>query len=111
MKIEILQYYEIDKSELRNKKTLGTMHIKLPDTGIELLGIIVSKINKGYFFSIPFKRCGDKDQKNLVQYPCFVFSDEKKQKDFIDSLKIVGTAYMNKITETLLEMRSDRNTL
>lgn len=111
MKIEILQYYEIDKSELRNKNTLGTLRIKMPEFGIELLGIIVSKTNKGYFFNIPFKRTGDKEGKSLVQYPCFVFSDEKMQKDFIESLKIVGTAYMTKITETLLEMRSDRNTL
>jgi len=103
MKISILQYYPLEKNERRNRGTVGTLRIKLPETGIELLGIIVSKINKGYFFSIPFKRAGDENLKKLTQYPCFVFSDVDMQKDFIESLKIIGTAHMLKLAETPLE--------
>jgi hypothetical protein len=97
MRIEVQDFYphlNIKKGD----KAIGTMHIYLPDEGFDIRGISVK--NKGrnkFFFSIPYKKGWDFEEKRDVFYPCFTFTDLDKQKDFIASLVDIGTKFMLKV--------------
>lgn len=87
MKIEIVEYYPNKK-----KKLIGTLHMYLIDDEMDLRGVSVFKIKKGYFIQPPSLYGADG-----TKYGCIAFTDQRKQKDFLISVTTAGIKYMEEL--------------
>lgn len=81
MKIEIVEFYPTYISKDLNQAS-GTLHIYLPEEGIDIRGCRVRlKNNKGNFYAaLPHGRQYD-EEKKLQNYPMFSFFDDAKQQE------------------------------
>lgn len=77
MRYEFIEFYPRDEKSKMHPKCLGTVHVYLPDVGVDLRGIRVYRNGKQVFFNFPHYRAYDRDQKRIVSYPHFRFTDEK----------------------------------
>jgi len=86
MNIEIIEFYPIDRDEEKNKFT-GTIRIKLPDLGIHILGIWVSKHNGNFYFSMPGRKAPHHETKEIIRYPFISFEDREKNQALIAAIR------------------------
>lgn len=99
MNIEIVDFFSIDKNPEKGLLN-GTLRIKLPDLGIHILGIYVSKRKDTWFFNLPSKRAHH-ETGEIVHYPCFVFEDKEKHRELIDAIRMKGREFIERwLTET-----------
>lgn len=96
MNIEIVEFYEIDRNDEREMLT-GTLRIRLPDIGIEILGIYVSKKKERWFFSLPMRVGRDNKTGEAVRYPCLVFTDPAKHKSLIEAIRREAIPFIEKL--------------
>lgn len=90
MKIEFIKFYPIQNGKILK----GSLHVQLPDFGINLRGIFVSRDNKGrYFFGLP-KRAGRDEAGNEVNIQIFSFLDKEKNRDLINCLRTHGEVFI-----------------
>jgi hypothetical protein len=93
MNLEIMEFYPTERNDVKEILN-GTMRIRLPNLGIQILGIFVTKKRAMYFFNMPSKFGFDEKQRKEVRYPIFVFDDREKQRQFMEAVKIKGRAFI-----------------
>lgn len=86
MKIEIIDFYPLERNEKKEFLT-GTLRIKLPDIGIHILGIFVSKKKDYWYCSLPGRIGTHHQTGESVRYPLIVFEDNEKQKALINAIR------------------------
>lgn len=95
MHVEVIKYYpSIPK---KRSDTAGSLHIRLPELGIEIRGILAFK-RKGHswIFYLPAKKVIDIQTGKEVRYPVFSFGSIEKDKEFIREISLKGRAYIAK---------------
>ena len=93
MNIEIMEFYPLECDEARGLLT-GTLRVKLPEIGIHILGIHVSKRKECWFFTMPGRTSTHHESGESIRYPFFVFEDRDKQKEFIAAIREQGRAFI-----------------
>lgn len=93
MNIEVVAFYPEKFSPLCGGLN-GTLHIYLPDMGLEFRGIIVSKRKDHWFFGFPTKSNFDLNTKEKVFYTCASFRDTENYRIFRSALHDVGKAFI-----------------
>lgn len=91
--IEIIEFYPL---EINEEKVTGTLRISLPDIGIHILGIYVSKFKDRYSFSLPGRNGIHHETGENVRYPYIVFEDRAKQKELIAQIREKGRDFIEK---------------
>jgi len=91
MEFEIVAFYETHRDD---KKALlsGTLHIRLPELGIELRGIRVQKKKDFFRVALPHGKAVS-DGKDVF-YPCITFTDREKTKAFLEELRLMAIEYI-----------------
>lgn len=103
MKFEIIDYYPINEKNLYR----GSLKIKFPDLGIEILGIRFVKRDHGWVVKLPYISSLNKKEKRVIRFPLFSFLDKKTQRKFFKEIKILGVEFVEKrIEEIKKEMDS-----
>lgn len=75
----------------------GTLRVKLPEIGIDILGIFAGKRPDGsYFFFLPVKYGIDAKTGQKVQYPIITFHDKEKRKALMETIREQGLAFIEK---------------
>ena len=93
MNLEIVEFYPTERHDAKEFLN-GTMRIKLPDLGIHILGVFLTKKKTRYYFNMPAKIGLDPKSKEKIRYPVFVFDDKEKQKQFIEAVQIKGRNFI-----------------
>lgn len=100
MNVEILEFYPLERNEDRGILT-GTLRVKLPDIGIELLGIYVSKQKNYWYFTLPGRMATHHETGETIRYPFIAFEDREKQRDLITAIREKGRAFIEaRLTDT-----------
>jgi len=94
MKIEIVEFFPVKRDDKKNLLQ-GTMRLRLPEIGINILGVNYSQNKKSIFFTLPGKWGFNKTTKKDVRYPIFSFSDKETQDKFIKTLRSEGKKFID----------------
>lgn len=86
MNVEIIEFYPIECREDKELLT-GTLRIRLPDIGIQILGIFVSKNKDSWFFALPGRKGVDHKTGKAVRYPFVSFDSRETQKELIEAIR------------------------
>ena len=99
MKIEAIAFYllkcSVDKSKIK-----GSLHIRLPDYGIDLRGCLVNMDGTSFFVAIPHLKAPD-DTNTMRRFPMIVFLDKALQDDLKASLIPFAKDYVLSLAPTL----------
>ena len=95
MNVEIVEFYPLTRNDKKEILT-GTLRIKLPDIGIHILGIYVSKKKGFWVFSMPSREVISHETGDKVRYPFVVFDDKEKQKLLMDAIRAKGRAFIER---------------
>lgn len=93
MKIEVVEVYKV---KTLNKKFVGTAHVYLCDLDMDLRGIGVYKKKDGFFCQSADRFAVDETTKQKVRYPVVRFTNNEKQKQFMNELSKAVTDYLLK---------------
>lgn len=93
MNIEIIEFYPID-GNLEKGILTGTLRAKLPDLGLHILGIYVSKRKDCYFFQLPGSRGTHHETGESIRYPYIAFEDRDQQQQFISEIRERGCEFI-----------------
>jgi len=100
MNIENIEFYPNERNEEKDSLT-GTLRIKLPDIGIHILGVFVSKHNGFWFFSLPGRKSKHHETGTDVRYPFIGFENREQQKELIAAIREKGRAFIeSKLADT-----------
>ena len=100
MNIEIIEFYPIERNKEKDILT-GTLRVKLPDIGIHILGIYVSKRKDCWFFVMPGKRAIHHQTGELIRFIFLVFDDKDRQRELMDAVRKHGQAFIeNRLADT-----------
>ena len=94
MKIEVIEFFPITRDDVRGVLT-GTLRVKIPEVGLHILGIFVSKKKNFWFFTLPGKKGIHHETGEPVRYPFVVFEGEQ-QRELMDAIRTHGRAYIEK---------------
>lgn len=95
MIVEIIEFYPLQRDEVKDTLT-GTLRIKLPDLGIHILGIYLSKKKDYWHFILPGQKSTHHQTGEIVRYPVLAFDDPLKQKELIDAIRSNAPAFIEK---------------
>lgn len=93
MNIEVIEFYPTEYREDKGILT-GTLRIKLPDIGIHILGIYVSKRKNSWFFTMPGRNGVHHETGESIRFPFLVFEDREKQKELLVAIREKGKAFI-----------------
>ena len=100
MNIEVIEFYPIEKDDDRGILT-GTLRISLPDIGIHILGVYVSRRKDSWFFSLHGRNENHHKTGERIRYPFIVFEDREKHHELIEALREKGRAFIeSKLVDT-----------
>jgi hypothetical protein len=108
MKFEIEAFYP-DPRKTKNGFELGTLHIFLPDVGIDLRGIICIKTTYGVKFKLPYQVTKDKETQKHVLYPIVNFIDDKDLYDFKEFCRDEGVKYIQENHPEVIRLKKNYN--
>ncbi len=74
----------------------GTLRIRLPDIGIHVLGVFVSKCNGSWFFSLPGRKSEHHETGEKIRYLSIVFEDHEKQKKLMAAIREKAPIFIEK---------------
>jgi hypothetical protein len=95
MKVEVIDFYPLERNEEKGYLS-GTLRIKLPDIGIHILGIFVSKTKNRWYFTLPGRKGTHHETGEEVRYPFIVFEDCDKQKELIAAIREEGRTFIER---------------
>lgn len=93
MNIEIVEFYPLERNEDKEILT-GTLRVKLPDIGIHILGIYISRRKDYWHFSLPGRNGFHHETQQPVRYPFIVFEDREKQRALMDAIREKGRDFI-----------------
>lgn len=93
MLLEVIEFYPLEWKKERDFLT-GTLRIKLPDIGIHILGIYVSKRNGSWFFALPSRQSFDHATGKQIRYPVIAFENRDQQKELIEAIREKAPAFI-----------------
>jgi len=93
MNIEILEFYPIERSQDEGFLS-GTLRIRLPSLGIDILGIYAVRNKSVWSFSLPRGKSIHHDTGGICFYPFLSFNDKEKQKELMETIKEKGKAFI-----------------
>src|ERR1700722_5707218 len=94
MNVEIIEFYPLEKNE--DKTLTGTLRVKLPDLGVHILGIYVSKRKDFWYFSLPGTKGIHHETGKNIRYPFIAFEDREKQQALLEAIRVQGRAFIEK---------------
>lgn len=87
MQFELVEFYPItEKSQVKDKNLLGTIHLYIIDYNFDLRGIRVIKRGKNILFFLPHILGFDHESGERMRYPVFSFTNKKDHEDMMDFL-------------------------
>lgn len=93
--LEIIGFYlnecNADKSILS-----GTLRIRLPDYGFDILGISASKRKNFWYFLLPGRNQIHHENGNFIRFPFLVFNDKEKQIALMESIRSQGPVFIER---------------
>jgi hypothetical protein len=95
MKIEIIEFYPVEYCKEKGILT-GTLRIKLPDIGIHIMGIYVSKRKDYWHFMLPRQKGVNHQTGESVHYPFIAFEDKERQAQLINAIRQQAAAFIEK---------------
>lgn len=98
MNIEIVEFYPVDIYP-ESQGLTGSLRVRLPDLGVELLGCFVSKRGDTWFISLPSKKGVHHVTGALVSYPVLVFTDKEKTRELVNAIRSEGRKFVEKMIE------------
>lgn len=93
MRIEIIKFYEINRQD-EKQHLIGTLHIYLPEIGLNIKGITVFKKKAYWHFRLPSKRTFDQSSGKEVDYACILFDEKEKNEALLSFLKNEGRKFV-----------------
>jgi hypothetical protein len=100
MNVEIIDFYPLEQIEEKGFLS-GTLRVKLPDIGIHILGIFVSKCKNRWHFVMPGRQGTYHQSGDKVRYPFIVFEEREQQKALIDAIREKAPSFIeNRLTDT-----------
>lgn len=106
MEIECVGFYPEEKKLKKGNKTLGTLHIYVPDMDMDIRGIkVIQQRNNKYFFEIPYMIKFDTEEKKPVKFPIISFCSRKTQETFIESLIKNGAPFIKQELKSMKKVR------
>jgi hypothetical protein len=93
MELEIIKFFVFELDE-EKEKLIGNLMIRLPDLGIRILGVFVSRRKDNWFFGVPKGKGTHHETGEAVKYPFIFFEDREKQRAFIDAIREKGRAFI-----------------
>lgn len=94
MNIEIVEFYPEKGNSKKFRRFIGTLHIYIVDSDIDLRGIDVFKYKEKFTFFLPHKRSLDPETGILIKYPVFAYSNQNKNKELIEAIISKGSEYI-----------------
>lgn len=91
MKIELIEFYP--RKIPKNKSFVGTFHVYIEDFDIDIRGINVYKIAKGFMVRLPDLVGKDPVTKKPVRYPLFQFANKVKHQAFVREIAKLVNEY------------------
>jgi hypothetical protein len=106
MQIEIVEYYPAKSSGAELK---GSLHVFLPELGIDVRGILCRKTKNGIRIVLPSKFTADINDES-VRFPAVVFRDSSKHIEFIKEIIKQAEIYIDKmLKEAPKDVRTKAN--
>jgi DNA-binding cell septation regulator SpoVG len=104
MKFELVEFYKwpFKQKNQKERYTLGTVHVYWIDQELDIRGILVKRAGKGMFFAIPHFNTLDEEGKPC-RYPLIRFTNEEKQKEFLNFLHQVVKPKVKEILKSNAE--------
>lgn len=84
MKYEFVEFYPFVKE--KSKNIVGTCHIYVTDMELDIRGILVIQVGRGFLFRMPSRKQFDPEAKKDVNYPVVMFTSEQKLQELWDFL-------------------------
>jgi hypothetical protein len=91
MIIEIVDFFLKTQNE---KMMAGSMRINLPEKGLNILGIYVTKIKSRWNFSVPYIFSKHNETGEMIRFPLINFNNDEEKKEFINELRNNGIKYI-----------------
>lgn len=92
--IEVIEFYPIEKNET-NGFLSGTLRIRLPELGIDILGVYASKNKNGWSFRLPNGKSIHHETGAPCWYPFISFQDKERQKQLMEEINGKGKAFID----------------
>lgn len=95
MKIHVIEFYpfDFDKNRARGRM-IGSMHVYLVALKMDIRGILVHKLKKGFKFYLPNGVGKEPETGRRVKFPIITFTDQKVQNSLTQSISAAGNKYM-----------------
>lgn len=100
MQIELVEFYPVEVSK---KKVQGTLRIRLPNYGIEILGVQYLQQRDKLFIRLPGRKSHDHITGKEIWYPLISFVEKKTMADLINELKRLAPSF---VQDRLKDIRS-----
>jgi hypothetical protein len=95
MNIEIVEFYPLESNEDKGLLT-GTIRVKIPEIGIHILGIYVSKRKNFWYFKLPGRKGTHHETGEPILFPFIVFEDQEKNRSLLNSIREQGRNFIEK---------------
>jgi hypothetical protein len=100
MIVEIVEFYPLSRNEAKGELT-GTLRVRLPELGIHILGVFLSKRADAWYFTLPGREAVSHKTGERIRYPFIVFEDREKQKALMVSIREHGRSFIERrLTDT-----------
>lgn len=100
MQVEIIEFYPMYRNKSK-QRIAGTVRVKLPEMGIYLSGVFVSKKRDNWYVSLPEKKGICHKTGKQIAYTTVYFEDYQKQCNLKTQLKkIVREFIENRLLDT-----------
>jgi hypothetical protein len=93
MNLEIMEFYPLERDEAKGLLT-GTLRIRLPELGLHILGVYVSRRKDNWFFSMPGRRGTHHNTSENIFYPFIVFEERERMRLLMESIREKGRAFI-----------------
>lgn len=93
MHIELIKFYEITRQD-EKQHLIGTLHIRLPEIGLNIKGITVFKKKFFWYFRLPGRKAFDQSLGKEVNYACILFDEKEKNDALFSFLQSEGKKFV-----------------
>jgi len=91
MKVEFCKFYEVKRD---GEHLVGTLHVRLPEIGLNIKGIHVLKKKDFWFIGLPNKKGFDHSLDREVMYTVVLFDERAKNDELISIIRLEGRKFV-----------------